>query len=130
MNWGTFNIYLLEKIKLAEKDVSDLKERVCKEFESFADTVRTSNLQFSKNREKLYEDFKASGLEKNHILRELEKTAAKIVEVSQGLSDKVGGGGEIELTMKREFELRLLKIESENLLIRLSRAQSCCFSYT
>ena len=76
------------------------------------------------------EDFKASGLEKNHILRELEKTAAKIVEVSQGLSDKVGGGGEIELTMKREFELRLLKIESENLLIRLSRAQSCCFSYT
>jgi len=30
VNWGILNIYLIEKIKLAEKQFNDLKDRVCK----------------------------------------------------------------------------------------------------
>ena len=70
-NWGILNTLMLDKIKLAEKSVSDIKERVIQEFNSFSNTIRTSSAAYSKRRELLLAEYKLSLVEKQKNLEEL-----------------------------------------------------------
>lgn len=59
-------------------------------------------------------------VEKDKNIEELAKTAREIANLSENKLE----GAQIEKILEQEFKLRLLKIESENFMIKLAKAKS------
>lgn len=82
-NWGILNALLLDKIRIAEKNVSDLKARVIDEFSSYTNTIRISCASYAKRREIIQTEYKVALLEKEKNIEELAKTAKEIANLSE-----------------------------------------------
>lgn len=129
LNWEIFSWFVLEKAKINEKEVACLKENIIREYSTYVSSIKSSMDRNSKLREELLGAFKGAQREKAQIVSEIERISIKYSLIKESLeNNKIKQQEDIEAILKKEFDLRLHKIELENLEIKISQAHSLILS--